>query len=87
MNLKTAALLLMVGSIGLLAVGCALEKWVAAPETWEAENKLQAELFLKCLGALPAGPQAWKYNDWNEIVSWCGAQARHGVAVRDERVL
>ena len=67
MNLKTVVLL--VSSVSLLAAGC-------APEKWEADQKLQAELFFKCLKHLPAGPLAAKYNDWDEVVAECGAQAR-----------
>jgi len=69
MNLKTGALLLLVGSMVLLAAGCNQAKW-------EADTKLQAELFFKCLKHLPAGPLAAKYNDWDEVVSECGSQAR-----------
>lgn len=37
---------------------------------------IRAELFQACLAAVPAGPQATKYNDWDEVVSECGTQAR-----------
>ena len=69
MNLKTGALLLLVGSMGLLAAGC------NAPQ-WGPEKKLQQELFFKCMKHLPAGPSATKYNDWDDVVSECGTQAR-----------
>lgn len=85
MPIKNDRLLLaIVGSMSLLASGCPLEKWEATPETWGAEEKTQASLFLKCMEALPAGVQAWRYNEWNEVVLWCEKQARHGVAVRKE---
>ena len=40
----------------------------------ENQTKRQ-EIFFKCMKALPAGPQATKYNDWDEVVSECGSQA------------
>lgn len=36
---------------------------------------LRPILFDKCMKALPAGPLATKYNDWDEVVSECGRQA------------
>ena len=69
MNLKVGALLLLVGSMGLSATGCDQPKW-------QLDEKLRAELFFKCLKHLPAGPVAAKYNDWDEVVAECGAQAR-----------
>ena len=39
------------------------------------DQQLRQELFFKCMQALPAGPQATKYNDWDEVVSECGTQA------------
>lgn len=36
---------------------------------------IRAELFKSCLAALPAGPQATKYNDWDEVVSACESAA------------
>ena len=39
---------------------------------------LRAKLFEQCLKALPAGPQATKYNDWDEVVHQCElASYRH----------
>ncbi len=38
---------------------------------------LQRELFNECMKALPAGPQATKYNDWDEVVSQCRQGARY----------
>ncbi len=70
MNLKTGALLLSVSLMVLLATGCDREKW-------EMDKKIQEEVFFKYLKHLPAGPLAAKYNDWDEVVSECGVQARH----------
>lgn len=36
---------------------------------------LRRELFNECMKALPAGPVATKYNDWDEVVSQCGREA------------
>ncbi len=32
---------------------------------------LRAEAFKQCMKLLPAGPQATKYNDWDEVVNAC----------------
>ena len=32
---------------------------------------LQREIFNDCMKNLPAGPQATKYNDWDEVVKEC----------------
>ncbi len=37
---------------------------------------LRAILFQQCLKALPAGPLATKYNDWDEVVKECANVAR-----------
>lgn len=36
---------------------------------------MRPQIFEKCMKALPAGPSATKYNDWDEVVSECGRQA------------
>lgn len=38
---------------------------------------LQREIFNECMKALPAGPQATKYNDWDEVVAECRHTARY----------
>ena len=38
---------------------------------------MQRELFNECMKLLPAGPQATKYNDWDEVVSECRIGARY----------
>jgi hypothetical protein len=74
MNLKTGALLLLVGSMGLLAAcGPALPP----QPKYALDKKVQQDLFFRCLKSLPAGPIASKYNDWDEVVSECGSQAFH----------
>lgn len=42
---------------------------------WEPDQELRAKLFKDCMSALPAGPVATKYNDWDEVVAECGNQA------------
>lgn len=32
---------------------------------------IRAELFNACMKGLPVGPQATKYNDWDEVVDSC----------------
>jgi hypothetical protein len=36
---------------------------------------MRREIFQQCLKALPAGPQATKYNDWDEVVASCESAA------------
>lgn len=38
---------------------------------WMTDQTLRADLFQKCLGALPAGPVSTHYNDWSEVVDSC----------------
>lgn len=47
---------------------------------------LQRELFNECMKNLPAGPQATKYNDWDEVVSECRHTAYY-LAKRKRRVV
>jgi len=36
---------------------------------------MRAELFASCMRALPAGPVAPQYNDWDEVVTACESAA------------
>lgn len=56
--------------ITLILVGC-----VGNIPEYHQDIKLRQEIFFRCLSALPAGPQATKYNDWDEVVNECGQQA------------
>lgn len=56
--------------------GCDDHQQVIAKRTEAYDQCVRAELFQACLAAVPAGPQATKYNDWDELVSECGEQAR-----------
>lgn len=51
----------------MLAGGCA--------DTTGPDQCLRREIFQQCMKALPAGPQATKYNDWDEVVSQCESAA------------
>ena len=57
-------------------VGCDTRKQEVAQRTEAYDQCVRAELFQACLATVPAGPQAAKYNDWDEVVSECGTQAR-----------
>ena len=51
-------------------------------ETTSNDQCLRARLFEQCLKALPAGPEATKYNDWDEVVHLCELAAfRHSFRV------
>jgi hypothetical protein len=41
------------------------------PNDATPDQCLRAELFQQCMKALPAGPQATKYNDWDEVIVSC----------------
>lgn len=51
----------------VLAGGCT--------ENTGPDQCLRREIFQQCMKALPAGPQATKYNDWNEVVGECESVA------------
>lgn len=67
---RVACALLLVAALA----GCGKAKEAMEASTI-ADQCLRVELFHRCLAALPAGPQAAKYNDWDEVVSECGSQA------------
>lgn len=41
----------------------------------QPDQCLRAELFRACMAALPAGPVATRYNDWDEVVEECESVA------------
>ena len=57
-----------------LLSGCVPEP---APKTWTIDQCKRAELFQACLHALPAGPAATKYTDWDEVVEKCADAAKY----------
>jgi len=38
---------------------------------------MRREIFQQCMKALPAGPSATKYNDWDEVVAQCDSVAHY----------
>ena len=45
--------------------GCANE------DPQKPDQCMRREIFMQCMAALPAGPQATRYNDWDEVVGKC----------------
>jgi len=68
-NHKTKSALLIGASLltAVLAGGCT--------ESTGPDQCLRREIFQQCMKALPAGPQATKYNDWDEVVGMCESVA------------
>jgi len=58
----------MITLVLVLLAGCVKEP---PPKTWTYDQCVRASLFQACLQALPAGPAATKYNDWDEVVEQC----------------
>lgn len=52
----------------LLLVGC-------DEPIYRPDQTLRRKLFAECLTKLPKGPEATRYNDWDEVVAECGHQA------------
>ena len=44
-------------------------------ESTGPDQCLRREIFMQCMKALPVGPQATKYNDWDEVVGKCESVA------------
>lgn len=60
----------------LFLTGCGVPDGIEAPgNSTEADQCLRRRIFMECLGALPAGPQETKYNDWDEVVKACESAA------------
>ena len=38
---------------------------------------MRREIFMQCMNALPAGPTATMYNDWDEVVQQCDSVAHY----------
>lgn len=66
--LKLAAI---VGAVSVLSA-CTPDAGTPASEwQWLNDQTMRADLFNKCLNALPAGPVSTQYNDWSEVVDSC----------------
>lgn len=48
-----------------------------SPRATMRDQCLRQSIFLQCLAALPAGPKATMYNDWDEVVSSCESAASY----------
>jgi hypothetical protein len=59
----------------LVLVGCG-DRPISAP-SYEPDQCLRAQLFHQCLATVPKGPEATRYNDWDEVVSACESAAYH----------
>lgn len=63
--MKTTMTILLAAT--LLLAGCEQPRGRFAP----VEASKRIELFQQCMDGLPAGPEATKYNDWDEVVLAC----------------
>lgn len=63
MKIKNALLAL---AHALLLAGCQVQ-----PPSPQPDQCMRAELFAKCMAALPPGPEMPHYNDWDEVVEAC----------------
>lgn len=59
--------------IASAAILCGCEP-LPAPTT-AIDQCMRHEIFKQCMNLLPAGPQATKYNDWDEVVAECDTTA------------
>lgn len=57
-----------------------------AENQWSYDQCVRPVLFQQCLAALPAGPQATKYNDLSKVVEACADAARLQSSRRREQV-
>lgn len=70
--LKAVAL---VSVVSLLTACNPLPGTPASDWQYIPDQAVRAELFQKCLSALPAGPVSTHYNDWSEVVDSCESSA------------
>ena len=59
----------------LLAALASLTACTPEPASQTLDQCLRLEIFKACMAALPTGPAATKYSDWDEVVHECGYQA------------
>ena len=63
---------------GLIAGASLLTAGLGGCKEAEPSNRdqcMRREIFQECMKALPAGPKATMYNDWNEVVAECESVA------------
>ena len=47
---------------------------------------MRREIFMQCMAALPAGPKATVYNDWDEVVAQCDSVAHYQSLRRNSQI-
>lgn len=62
----------------VLAGGCT--------ESTGPDQCLRREIFQQCMAALPAGPKATMYNDWDEVVGQCDSVAHYQSLRRESQI-
>lgn len=67
----------IVGAVSLLTACNPTPGSPASDFQWMSDQTMRADLFQKCLAALPAGPVSTEYNDWSEVVDSCESSAFH----------
>ena len=48
-----------------------------SPDPRTVDQCMRQEIFQQCMKALPAGPKATMYNDWDEVVGQCDSVAHY----------
>lgn len=66
--------------------GCANSDGTPTINTTGPDQCMRREIFQQCLKALPAGPQAAKYNDWDEVVGACESAAYYQSLRKQEAI-
>jgi hypothetical protein len=59
---------------GLAAALAGCSQSITEP-SYEPDQCLRAQLFQQCLATVPKGPEATRYNDWDEVVEACERSA------------
>lgn len=70
-----AAAMAVLAVVGLLAAMFLVTGCSDNPQM--ADQCMRREIFQQCMKALPAGPKATMYNDWDEVVSQCDSVAHY----------
>lgn len=67
----------MTRTIAAIALALALAACDGSIGVSTPDQCMRAELFSACLRALPAGPAAPQFSDWDEVVAACESAAYH----------
>ena len=65
----------MTRTIAAIALALALAACDGSIDVSTPDQCMRAELFSACLRALPAGPAAPQFRDWDEVVAACESAA------------